>query len=145
MLYFDTSFLVPLIVGEALSNEVDRFVKSLPAEAITVSQWTCVEFSSLLARDVRMRVLSGAEAVEAEAQFDALIRRSFAVVVPAPDDFERSRQYLQRYETGLRAGDALHLAIARNHDAKQIYTLDKGLLKAGRMLGLPVSSDLGLK
>ncbi|MEN3385383.1 MAG: uncharacterized protein V7608_5427 [Hyphomicrobiales bacterium] len=143
MLYFDTSFLVPLVVREASSNDIERFVKSLPAEAITVSQWTCVEFSSLLARDVRMRVLSGAEALEADAEFDALVQRSFAVVVPTADDFKQSRQYLRRYETGLRAGDALHLAIARNHGAKQIYTLDKGLLKAGGMLGLPVSSAIG--
>ena len=67
-LYFDTSFLVPLVVREASSNDIERFVKSLPAEAITISQWTCVEFSSLLARDVRMRVLSGAEALEVSVQ-----------------------------------------------------------------------------
>ncbi len=37
----------------------------------------------------------------------------------------------------LRAGDALHLAIARNHHARAIHSLDKKLLTAGRTLGLP--------
>ncbi|MDE2230228.1 MAG: hypothetical protein KGL11_14465 [Alphaproteobacteria bacterium] len=40
----------------------------------------------------------------------------------------------------MRAGDALHLAIATNHGAEAIYSLDKTLLKAGRRLGLPVSA-----
>jgi uncharacterized protein len=43
-----------------------------------------------------------------------------------------------RFETGLRAGDALHLAIADNHRAAAIYSLDKALLKAGKILDLPV-------
>lgn len=142
MLYFDTSFLVPLIVREDTSAEVERFIKSLPASELTVSAWTCVEFSSQLARDVRMKVLNREQAQEAEASFDALVHGSFAVVVPTAEDFDQARQYLRHYETGLRAGDAFHLAIARNHGARQIYTLDNGLLKAGRMLGLPVAQGI---
>ena len=44
--------------------------------------------------------------------------------------------------TGRRrwVGDALHLAIANNHRAETVYSLDKALLKAGKALGLPVSA-----
>jgi hypothetical protein len=42
----------------------------------------------------------------------------------------------------LRAGDALHLAIAGNRQAAAIYSLDKGLLMAGRLLDLPVSMGI---
>jgi uncharacterized protein len=52
--YFDTSFLVPLILPEATSDKIAAFVRGLPAEEFTVSHWTRVEFSSLIAREVRM-------------------------------------------------------------------------------------------
>jgi predicted nucleic acid-binding protein len=52
VLYFDTSFLAPLILPEATSDKT-AFVRRLPTEELTVSHWTRVEFSSLIAREVR--------------------------------------------------------------------------------------------
>jgi hypothetical protein len=52
--YFDTGFLAPLIFPEATSDQIAAFVRRLPAEEFTVSHWTRVEFSSLIARAVRM-------------------------------------------------------------------------------------------
>lgn len=54
MHYFDTSFLVPLILSEASSEPVSAFVESLAGEDLAVSHWTRLEFASLLAREVRM-------------------------------------------------------------------------------------------
>jgi hypothetical protein len=54
VLYFDTSFLVPLVLPEATSDSVAAFVHRLSAEQLTVTHWTKVEFSSLIAREVRM-------------------------------------------------------------------------------------------
>ncbi len=68
--------------------------------------------------------------------------RSFAVILPDQEDYNLAKRYLGRFETGLRAGDALHLAMATNHRARMIYSLDKGLVKAGEMLGLPVSMGI---
>ncbi len=36
----------------------------------------------------------------------------------------------------------MHLAVAANHGAQKIYTLDKKLLHAGKMLGLPVATGI---
>lgn len=58
MLYFDTSFLVPLILIEPTSVQVQRFFRRHANEGLVISEWTRVEFSSLLARDVRMGVLA---------------------------------------------------------------------------------------
>ena len=91
MLYFDTSFLVPLVLREGLSEEVEDFLKKLPAEELAVSHWTCVEFSSLLARNVRMRITTAAKALEADKEFDDLVRRSFLVIAPSVEDFDQSR------------------------------------------------------
>ena len=142
MLYFDTSFLAPLILREPTSGKVETFLTRQPAGELAISHWTRVEFSSLIAREVRMGGLDRQAALDADAQFEAIVVESFVVLLPNADDFGLCKQYLQRYETGLRAGDALHLAVARNHRAQTIYSLDKTLLKAGKALGLPVATGI---
>ena len=138
MRYFDTSFLAPLILEERNSSRISRFVGGLPAGELTISRWTEVEFASLLARDVRMGALRGDEAREADAMFEDVVRQSFVILTPSADDFALARRYLHKYETRLKAGDALHLAIAGNSQADAIYSLDKTMIKAGKILDLPV-------
>jgi predicted nucleic acid-binding protein len=74
-----------------------------------------------------------------------MVDASFTVLLPKANDFGLARQYLGRTESGLRAGDALHLAVAHNHRAAAIYSLDKTLLKAGKILRLPVSMGIGAR
>ena len=144
MHYFDTSFLVPLILPEATSDPIARFFADLAGEDLAVSHWMRVEFSSLLAREVRMGGLSAEAARGADARFETMVDESFAVVLPNSEDFNVAKEYLSCFETRLRAGDALHLAIARNRGAEAIYSLDKILLKAGKILGVPVSEGIAL-
>ena len=145
MFYFDTSFLAPLILPEATSGKVVAFVRRLPAEEFTVSHWTRVEFSSLIAREVRIGGLDVQAATRADARFEAMVDESFSVLLPSADDFGLAKRYLGRFETRLRAGDALHLAVANNHRASVIYSLDKTLLEAGKLLELPVSMGIRTK
>ena len=145
MLYFDTSFLAPLILPEATSDQIAAFVDRLPAEEFTVSHWTRVEFSSLIAREVRMGGLDIEAGRRADARFDAMVDESFSVLLPTAEDFALAKRYLGQFETGLRAADALHLAVANNHRAVAIYSLDKTLLNAGKILDLPVSMGIGPK
>jgi predicted nucleic acid-binding protein len=142
MLYFDTSFLVPLILDEPTSNRIERFMSRQSAEDLAISHWTRVEFSSLLAREVRMGGLKRRAASDADAQFEELMAESFVVLSPTARDFDLAKEYLQRYRTGLRAGDALHLAIASNNRATAIYSLDRTLQSAGRKLRLPVRAGI---
>jgi uncharacterized protein len=142
MRYFDTSFLTPLILEERNSSRIAWFVGALPAGELAISRWTEVEFASLLARDVRMGALRGDEAREADALFEDVVRQSFVVLSPGAEDFALARRYLHNFETGLRAGDALHLAIAGNSQADAIYSLDKSMIKAGKILDLPVSMGI---
>jgi predicted nucleic acid-binding protein len=139
MVYFDTSFLAPLLLEEATSDTVERFIAGLPAGSLAVSHWTRVEFASLLAREVRMGGLDAVTAREVDAEFEAIVAESFVVLVPGARDYVLARQYLGHHDSGLGAGDALHLAIAQNNRAEAFYTFDKTLLRAGRPLGLPMS------
>jgi predicted nucleic acid-binding protein len=144
MLYFDASFVAPLIRHEPTSAALLPFFEELPAGEPAMSRWTRLELSSVLAREVRMARIDGARARAAETDLDLLIGETFVMVVPNAGDFDLAQAYVGRYDTGLRAGDALHLAIARNHGADAIYTLDKAMLRAGALLGLPVSTGIAL-
>lgn len=69
-----------------------------------------------------------------------LIKDSFHVLLPGRDDVDGVREWLDHFETGLRAGGALHLAMAGNRGAKAAYSLDRTMISAGRTLGLPTSA-----
>ena len=143
MNYFDTSFLTPLVRKERTSAQIARFMAGLPTGHLAISRWTEVEFASLLARDVRMGAMNAAEARATETLFEEVVTQSLIVWLPEAEDYDLAKRYLRRHETGLRAGDALHLAIAANHDARAIHSLDKTMIKAGRLLGLPISGSPG--
>jgi predicted nucleic acid-binding protein len=142
MLYFDTSFLIPLVVPESTSAEVHRFVRTQAAFGLATSHWTRVESSSVLAREVRMKHYVASAALKVDGDLEALIRQSFLVLTVASDDLDSAKLLLQKYETGLRAGDALHLAIAKSKNAQAIYSLDDKMIRAGKLLGLPVSRGI---
>ena len=140
MRYFDTSFLVPLVLPAATSEPITGFFEALPPDDLAVSHWTRVEFASLLVREVRMGGLDPLAARRAASRFETMVEASFVVLMPNPEDFDRARDWLSRLDTGLRVGDALHLAIAGNRGAEAIYSLDKLMIAAGKTLGLPATA-----
>ena len=142
MLYFDTSFLAPLFLEESTSTKIEAFFAKLPAGALYVSHWTRVEFASLIAREVRLGGLAEPDALLVIGQFDELVTESFQVLAPAVADYELAKSHIQHFATKLRAGDALHLAIASNHGAKTLYTLDAGLLNAAKLLKVHASRGI---
>jgi hypothetical protein len=143
MVYLDTSFVAPLVIAEKSSDAVEAFVLKVKPGELTTSMWTQVELYSLVSRKVRMGELSDSQAEVVRREFDRVLAESFEMLAPTAADFAAAAKYLESPKTGLRAGDALHLAIAANHRAKRILTLDQGFVEAGKMLKLPVT--LGVK
>jgi predicted nucleic acid-binding protein len=142
MVYFDTSFLAPLVIDEATSDAVEAVVLKLRPNELTTSLWTQVELASLVSRKVRMGELSVADGAAVRRECERMFGESFAMFLPTSADFAAATKFLETPKTALRAGDALHLAIAANHGAKKILTLDGGFLAAGRRLNLPVSRGI---
>ena len=142
MVYLDTSFVAPLVIAENSSGAVEAYVLKVKPGELTTSMWTQVELSSLVSRKVRMGELSDSQAEAVRRQFDRVLSDSFEILAPTAADFAAAAKYLEIPKTGLRAGDALHLAIAANRHAKRILTLDPGFLKAGKLLNLPVTRGI---
>lgn len=142
MFYFDTSFLTPLLLEQDTSVKIEAYVRRLSASELCVSHWTRIEFASLLAREVRMGGFPEHAALEIAERFEGLIAESYEVLTPQPADYELARQFVLNFPTPLRAGDALHVAIAKNHGATKLLTLDEGLLKAAKLLDVPASRGI---
>ena len=142
MVYLDTSFVAPLVIAENSSDAVEAFVMKVKPGELTTSMWTQVELAGLVSRKVRMGELSDSQAEVVRREFDRVLGESFEILAPTAADFAAAAKYLQISKTGLRAGDALHLAIAANRHAKRILTLDPGFLEAGKLLNLAVSHGI---
>lgn len=137
MIYLDTSFLVPLFREEATSRRVSEFVARQHAGMLAVSKWACVEFFSVVSRDVRMGELSAAEGAGTLEEFEATVAASFIILVPNSYDFDLAQEYVAHFAAHLRAPDALHLAVARNNGMEFVATLDEGMLAAAKRLKIP--------
>lgn len=114
MIYLDTSFVAPLVVAEETSDAVEAFVRRIKAGELATSLWTQVELASLVARKHRMGELSESQAVAVRGEFERVLDESFDLLLPAAADFAAAAKFLALPKTGLRAGDALHLAVAAN-------------------------------
>ena len=139
MLYFDTSFLAPLFKAEVRSLDVKQFVAGSTPGQMAISHWTHVEFASVLGKNVRIGSMTAAQANVAAATFVTFVTRGCTVLDVTRRDFDTARRFLADRHSGLRSGDALHLAIASNNAATSIYSLDRTMIAAGQSLGLPMN------
>ena len=68
--------------------------------------------------------------------FNKLVAESFTVLSVIGAQFRAAARFADQHALGLRAGDALHLAIASEHGIT-VHTLDQRLAEAGPALGVP--------
>jgi len=145
LVYLDTSFLAPLAIPEDTSEAVERYLCALDPGSLCTSLWTRVELASLLSRRQRMGEFDGEQAERIRAAFDRVLRKSLHLLVPTADDFVAAAELLRDAASGLRAGDALHLAVARNRGPMPVLTLDRGLVKAAKRLGIEAGTGIRLR
>lgn len=134
MVYLDTSVLVPLFLPEPESERIQRWIERQSGELLSISEWTLTEFASALGLKVRSKLLKLTQARDAQKLFEKLAAQSLHVHVPTRADYLRAAAFLGEYDLGIRAGDALHLAIAYNEAANAVYSLDRLFVSAGRKL-----------
>ena len=134
-LYLDTSLLVAALTNEARTKSVQNWLSSQPPEDLMISDWVTTEFSSALSIKVRTGQIDVTHRAEALAAFTRLSKDTFAVLPVTGHQFRTAARFADQYETGIRAGDALHLAVCIDHGAT-LCTLDQRLREAASHFGV---------
>jgi predicted nucleic acid-binding protein len=136
--YLDANVLVPLVVPEPLSSQIERWFDraNRDGEDLVISDWCLTEVASALGIKCRQNRLTPRDMARALETAMSTAEDVFRVVAPRRADYRRATEFLAQPALGLRAGDALHLAVAVGAEAGPVVTLDKTMLRAARRLGI---------
>ena len=137
MVYIDTSALVPVFIREAKSEAVIGWLES-SGERLAISEWSLVEFASAAAMKVRTGQVAPGLARQSTARVREFAQRHCAVAVPGREEFRRAAELAGDGSLKLRAGDALHLAIAESLGAQGILCLDDAMIASAKLLEMNV-------
>ena len=134
-IYVDTSLVVALLTQEPATDDVTQWF-SAAADDLVSADWCAVEFASTIARKQRTGQLSPAHAESARTVFKELTAGGLRLLPVSRAVFNRAADLVQPYQHGLRAGDALHLAVALEAGAEVLAGLDKTMNASAHRHGL---------
>lgn len=135
MFYVDTSVWVSAITEEAKSENVRLWLQQFDSDELAISDWVVAEFSSALSVKIRTGQITSEQRALALGAFSTLVHDSLSILPIKGNHFRSAAVFADNHMTGLRAGDALHLAVAADHGAI-VCTLDATMVTAGLLLGI---------
>ena len=137
MIYCDTSLLVSALTVEADSVKVQRWLAKQEAAALCISGWVVTEFSSAVALKLRRGELTRDDAALALTNWRSL-QQDRLITIPVPSEaFNLAARFCDMPTPGLRAGDALHLAVA-SLGGRTLATLDERMRDGAEAVGVRV-------
>ena len=135
--YVDTSVWCAYCFNEEDAEKAVQWLGSVEMENVGTAWWTRTEFESALALQLRKKALNEQQAKRSRKLFDNLMAMVVGLNVVEADFLEAAHS-CKLYASKLRAGDALHLAVAGRHGCTALATLDKDMRGNAHRLGLEV-------
>ncbi len=126
MVYLDTSAAVPLFVQEPASERVAAWFAGC-AEPMVAADWIVTEFASALSLKERRGDISSEAARAAWAEFELFCGTGLRLVPVSRAAYLEAARRVRNAASGLRAGDALHLAVALEIGVSRMAVADTNL------------------
>lgn len=137
MIYIDTSALVSVFVGEARSAAVTQWLAGQQHGNLCSGVWCVSELASALSLKTRQRQIQPDVADDAWQSFvEACDGGLMTLLAVEQDDFQFAAHLCRDSSSGLRAADALHLAIALRTQCKSLLSFDTVLNRNAIAQGL---------
>lgn len=133
MFYLDASAVVAMFTNEARTTDVQEWARG--HAPLAISDWVTVEFRSAVAAKGRIGDLDEGLRQQALDAYQAARRTAFISFDIDTSVFGQAAKLAGNVKAALRAGDALHLAIAIEHGAV-LATLDRRQVETGALLGV---------
>jgi predicted nucleic acid-binding protein len=138
MHYLDTSVLVAAFTNEIATERVKDWLTERRDTNLCISNWVIAEYSAALSMKLRLGHFDEGHRADALGALANSIGSRLEVLATSALHFRRATYLADQHTLGLRAGDALHLAIAAEHGATLI-SLDKRLVQASLSTGIKAS------
>ena len=140
MRYLDTSFIVSALTPDEIASKASRlWLREHSEVGLMISHWVLTEVSSALSLKVRTGQLSLDQRTDVQNGWRAFRETSLGLIDIIQDDFLTAASFAERYALNLRAGDALHLAIARRTGCT-LMTLDRRMADAAHEVGVIIGA-----
>ncbi|MBK1704583.1 type II toxin-antitoxin system VapC family toxin [Halochromatium glycolicum] len=137
MTYVDTSVLLAMFLNESKTGDTWGWFNRQAPGSTLISKWTLTEIASALGVKRRMQVISDSLHDEVLSKVRQFVQSDFVVLIPDAADFDEAASLCDQWQSGLRAGDALHIAIAERR-GMSICTLDGVMSDAATHLEIVV-------
>lgn len=133
--YIDTSVWCAFCFNEMEVPGAKHWLAQASLDDAATAIWTRTEFASAAATKLRSKGQTKAAIAQATRTFEDALSMTHNLVV-INDDFLHATELCNTSTTGLRAGDALHLAVALRRHCKFLASLDKVMNESAMQLGL---------
>lgn len=135
--YVDTSVWCAYCFNEQERPAAVTWLEQTELDHAATAAWTRTEFASACGIKLRAKGQTRGAVNKASREFDAVLEMTQCLDV-VEDDFLHAAKLCRDSVDGLRASDALHLAVALRHGCATLASLDAVMNTNARQLGLKV-------